>query len=51
MTVQRVATLRKRITSGPRVYIFCLCRITRKLTVSENFKISMDVSNARVQSL
>ena len=49
--VQRVGTLRKRITFGHRLYIFCVCIITGKLTSFENFTISMDVSNARVQSL
>ena len=50
-TLQTVGTLQPRITSGPWLYIFCICIITGKLTPFENFASSMDVSDARIQSL
>ena len=48
---QRIGTLHKRITSGPRLYIFWVFIITGKLKSLDNFTISMDVSNTRIQSL
>ena len=42
--VQRVGTLHKRVTSDPRLYIFCVSIITGKLT-----SISMDVSKDRIK--
>ena len=51
LIVQRVGTLHKRITSGPKLYIFCVCIITGKLTSFHNFTSSIDVSNVCVQSL
>ena len=41
--VQKVDTLRKRITSGPRLYVLCVYIIIGKLTSLETFTISMYV--------